>query len=187
MLEPDLFNIFLHPLNKAGMTYMVTGAVAVIIYGEIRVTHDIDIILELKREDIEKISTIYPSEHFYYPPLETLRIEAGRSSRGHFNIIHHETGFKADIYLSGKDELHQWAISKKRKIELEGEGVWIAPPEYVILRKLEYYREGGSDKHLRDIAGMIEVSKELIDFTDLENRITQMGLQKEWEEAKNYE
>jgi len=29
----------------------------------------------------------------------------------------------------------------KRRIEFEGGSIWVAPPEYVILRKLEYYRE----------------------------------------------
>ena len=34
----------------------------------------------------------------------------------------------------------------------------LAPAEYVIVRKLEYYREGGSEKHLRDIRSMLAVS-----------------------------
>jgi len=29
---------------------------------------------------------------------------------------------------------------------------------------LEFYREGGSDKHLRDISGMLANSSEVIDF-----------------------
>ena len=33
--------------------------------------------------------------------------------------------------------------------------VSVAPPEYVILRKLEYYREGGSEKHVRDFRAML--------------------------------
>jgi hypothetical protein len=28
---------------------------------------------------------------------------------------------------------------------------WIAPPEYVVPRKLEFLREGGQDKHVCDI------------------------------------
>jgi len=41
--------------------------------------------------------------------------------------------------------------------------ITLAPPEYVIVRKLEYYREGGSEKHLRDIRAMLAVSGELLD------------------------
>jgi len=36
MQEPNLFQIFISRLNRIGVRYMVTGAVAVIIYGEPR-------------------------------------------------------------------------------------------------------------------------------------------------------
>ena len=44
--------------------------------------------------------------------------------------------------------------------------VWLAPPEFVIVQKLEFFREGGSEKDLRDIRGMLavtEVDRELIE------------------------
>jgi hypothetical protein len=33
----------------------------------------------------------------------------------------------------------------------------------VILGKLIYYREGGSEKHLRDIAGILKISADQVD------------------------
>jgi hypothetical protein len=69
--------------------------------------------------------------------LKNIRQEALQSLRGHFNIIHHETGFKADFYVTGKDELHHRALQNRRQIKMEGDTIWFAPPEYVILRKLE--------------------------------------------------
>ena len=160
---------------------MVTGAVASIIYGEPRLTHDIDLVLELSDEDAQKLVEIFPLEEFYCPPIEILILEIKRPRRGHFNLIHHETGFKADCYTMGQDELHSWAMSNRRKFEMEGEPVWLAPPEYVILRKLEYYREGSSEKHLNDIASMIELSPDQINFEDLQNRIKECTLEKEWQ------
>ncbi len=56
----------------------------------------------------------------------------------------------------------------------------LAPPEYVIVRKLEYYREGGSEKHLRDIRSMLAVSGEQIDRASLREWIERRGLQTEW-------
>ncbi len=38
-----------------------------------------------------------------------------------------------------------------------------ASPENVILKKLLYYREGGSEKHLRDIAGVLLIQDKEID------------------------
>ena len=51
-------------------------------------------------------------------------------------------------------------------------------------RKLEYYREGGSEKHLRDIRSMLDASPELIDRTILEKLITERGLAEPWRKAQ---
>lgn len=184
MPEPDLFTIFTGPLNRTGLKYMVTGAAASIVYGEPRLTHDLDLVVEIRREDTEKISAAFPPDRFYCPPVEVITIEAARPLRGHFNIIHIETGFKADIFVAGEDKLHQWAIERRIRMSISGETLWLAPAEYVILRKLEYYREGRSEKHLRDIAGMLEVSSSEIDFAMLEEKVKENGLQSEWQLVK---
>ena len=179
MQEINLFQLFTNPLNAMGVKYMVTGAVANIVYGEPRLTHDIDLVLEMGTEDAEKIASSFPLDQFYCPPIEVIIIESKRRMRGHFNIIHHKTGFKADMYIAGDDPLHSWALENRRRINIEGKNFWIAPVEYVILRKLEYYREGGSEKHLQDITGMIAASGDQIDWPFLIEKIKQYKLQKQ--------
>ena len=114
-----------------------------------------------------------------------MKIEIKRPHRGHFNLIHHVSGTKADIYLAGEDELHRWALSRRRKITIETEQAWVAPPEYVIIRKLQYYREGGSEKHLKDIAGMVALSSDQIDYPLLEELVRRYSLEKEWRKAES--
>jgi len=186
MPEPDLIQAFIRPLNRLGVPYAVTGAVASIVYGEPRLTHDIDLVVELQRADAGRLREAFPASEFYCPPPEVLRIEIDRPRRGHFNLIHHESGFKADVYVAGEDELHRWALSRKRRIEFEGESMWVAPPEYVILRKLEYYREGRSEKHLRDIARILEISGDQVDLRQLEQMVIDRRLDSEWLEAQRY-
>ena len=186
MPEHDLVQIFTRRLNLLGVAYMVTGAVAATIYGEPRLTHDIDLVIDLGLEEIEKFADAFPIEAFYCPPAEVIRLETGRSQRGHFNLIHHETGLKADVYACGRDSLQKWGLANCRSFSIGGENVRVAPPEYVILRKLEYYREGGSEKHLRDIAGILELSREDIDFSFLESKVKDSSLNKEWEEALKF-
>ena len=65
MPEHNLFKIFISRLNAIGIRYMVTGAVASIIYGEPRLTHDIDLVVELPSEKAEKIVKAFPSNEFY--------------------------------------------------------------------------------------------------------------------------
>jgi hypothetical protein len=184
MPGPSLTGVFISRLNKLKIPYVITGAVASIIYGEPRLTHDLDLIIMMKTGDMDRFVQAFPSTEFYCPPLEVMRIEIRRPHRGHFNLIHHQSGAKADIYLHGEDELHRWAFSKRREFDLEGERVWLAPPEYVIVRKLEYFREGGSDKHLRDIAGILELSSDQMDFKQLEEFVHRYRLETEWQESK---
>jgi hypothetical protein len=53
----------------------------------------------------------------------------------------------------------------------------------VILKKLEYYREGGSQKHLRDIAGVLRTTEGL-DRAYIERWADQLGVRAEWQEAR---
>ena len=174
---------FITALNALAVEYMVSGSVASIFYGEPRMTNDIDIVIFLKDEQLEPLAKAFSIPQFYCPPFEVIRTEQRRTHRGHFNIIHIESGFKADIYLSGSDPLHQWAIARAKRITVESVPVVLAPPEYVIIRKLQFYEEGLSDKHLRDIRAIMAVSASVINHAELHEQIEKYHLQATWEKA----
>jgi len=159
---------------------MVTGGLAAIIYGEPRLTNDVDIVLRLESDDAERLIAAFPSASYYVPPVETIREEAARPVHGHFNILDLETSLRADVYCLGSDALGAWAMTRRRAVPIAGGTVWVAPPEYVILLKLRYYRESGSDRHLRDIAAMRRISGDLLDPAVLDAWIARLGLDTEW-------
>ncbi len=82
MRELNLYQIFTDKLNKYKINYAVTGSVASIIYGEPRMTHDIDIVIEININNVDDLVKAFPAEEFYCPPLEVLKIEILRKSRG---------------------------------------------------------------------------------------------------------
>ena len=85
------------------------------------------------------------------------------------------------LELSVPCPLQAWGLSHRQAIEpAPGKSLWIAPREYVILKKLEYYREGHSEKHLLDIRGMLDVSGDGIDQAILQDYIKRMHLEDEW-------
>ena len=180
MPEPELSLLFVRPLNRIGGRYIVSGSVASILYGEPRLTNDVDFVIFLRDADIARLQEVFPAPEFYLPPKEVIAAEIARPARGLFNVIHTDTGFKADFYLAGRDELNAWGFRHSRKMTYRGESITIAPPEYVILRKLEYFREGGSDKHLRDIRSMLAVSGDQLDHPALQEWIQRQGLAAEW-------
>ena len=178
MPAPSPLAPFLEPLERLGLPYCITGSVAASVYGEPRLTADIDVVLLLKTTDIDTLQEAFPESAYYVPPAETLRLQAARGSRGSFNLIHLASQFKADIFIASRDPLHLWAMEHRRRVTLEGGGAWIAPPEYVVLRKLEYFREGGEDKHLRDIRYIVAATP--LDRVFLDSEIARLGLTEQW-------
>ena len=181
MPEPDLIELFVQPLNAAGIRYLVSGSVAAMLYGEPRVTHDIDLIVFLRPEEIVQLPKLFPASNFYVPPAEVIAIEVGRERRGHFNLIHPESGLKADFYTANRDPLHAWAFRHPKSYSVGAATIMLAPPEYVILRKLEYFREGDSEKHLRDIRSMLAISGDQIIQADLDEWIARLALETQWQ------
>lgn len=182
MPAPSPLAPFVEPLERIGTPYCITGSVAASVYGEPRLTAGIDVVILLRSEDLTALRDAFPESLYYVPPDETLRLQLARVARGMFNLIHHATQFEADLYIAGADRLHAWALEHRRRIELEGLGAWIAAPEYVILRKLEFLREGGSDKHARDIRFIVAATA--LGSAFLEREIARLGLAPEWRRCR---
>lgn len=181
MQDPDFVSLFVAPLEAAGISYMITGSVASSIYGEPRNTLDIDLVVLIQSEQISILPQLFPEDDFYLPPSDVIVIESRRDAHGHFNIIHHHTGLKADIYLSRNHPILPWALAHTRRVLTPACEITVAPPEYVILHKLDFYRESGHQRHLRDIAGMIEQQE--LDREFLDTSIQSLGLEPQWQAA----
>ena len=173
---------FVGPLESAGIPYAIVGSVASSVYGEPRATNDVDLLIQLSRNDAAKLVHAFPSEQFYVPPAEVIAVELGRPHGGHINVIALESMTKADFYPLSSSEA-EW-FSRRRTLEIGGRKLWFAIPEAVILHKLRFYREGGSEKHLRDIRGMLAVSGDEIDRALLDRAVTALGLGDAWRTAQ---
>ena len=161
---------------------MTVGSIASNAYGEARTTLDVDVVVFITSAYAARFVSAFPLEDFYCPPVDVIADEASRSERGHFNLLHHDTGYKADVYLATSDAFQAWAFKNRRKLSLGDLPVSLAPPEYVIIHKLEFYREGGSEKHLRDIRGMLAVTD--VDLPLIEAECARRGLTDIWRDCR---
>ncbi len=118
---------------------------------------------------------------YYCPPDETILDALSLGQKGHMNIIDQKTGFKIDLYPAGDDDFTKWAFENKKLVELiADEEVYVAPPEYVIINKLAFFKEGGSQKHIEDIEGMLQVSGDQIDISLINRWSSRLSLEDEW-------
>lgn len=70
----DLFAIYGTRLDAAGIEYMITGSVAAMVYGEPRLTHDIDLVVAMPAGAIDRFAAQFPDEDFYCAPTEVIRV-----------------------------------------------------------------------------------------------------------------
>jgi len=173
--EIDLLSLFVRPLHKASLSYLIVGSVGSIYYGEPRLTLDVDFAVAFSDRDLQRLPELFSEKDFYLPPIETLLEESSRP-RGHWNIIHSTSGLKADFYPCSQDPFFQWAWQNRRTTALPQGEVFFAPAEYIVVWKVIWYSEGGSDKHVRDISRMLQLSPQQIDLAIIEKELSRRNL-----------
>jgi hypothetical protein len=155
--SPNLFLDVLATLERIGAPYMVVGALAAIIYGVQRNTHDIDLVVDLNEQQVQALAGAYPSPRYDADP-EQMRDSLRYGTL--FKIIDTSLGDKAD-FVSLRDEPQQRSAFRRRvrqPLELPGGelvAIWCARREDVIIGKLAAWSEGRSRKHESDILQML--------------------------------
>jgi hypothetical protein len=164
--------------DRLGVPYAVVGSWACMAYGEARFTRDIDLVSGLSDARLREFLASFPAGEFYH---DEVGIRDSLRQRIPFNIIHPSTGQKADFMMPRPDAWGLASMLRRRSIAIFPDcSVSFAAPEDVIVGKLWYHDEGGSDKHLRDIAGMLRVSGDDIDRADVEKWAVHFGYVETW-------
>lgn len=105
--------------------------------------------------------------------------------RTQFNLIDPESGVKVDVIVPESNAFNESRFARARRVRATGEIVaWFSSPEDAIIKKMEYYREGGSEKHLRDIASVLTTSRDQIDMAYIDRWAGQLGLDDLWNTIK---
>lgn len=113
MLPIDLLRHAARCLEQAGIPYFVTGAVAGIVYGEPRLTNDIDIVADIRDEHLPLLKKCFPEDDFYLDlDMASKAIEA----KSQFNIIHPSSGFKIDIMIPDRGPFNRSRFERRREV-----------------------------------------------------------------------
>jgi len=183
MTQQDVFEFVVRTLEELDIPYMVCGSVAAMAYGEPRLTKDMDIVLALLPDKIAGFHRRFSGAGFYCPPVEVMQEEFRR--RGQFNLLHEETGAKIDCIYLGMAEYDVEEFRRRERVAFtERTEAMMARPEDVIIKKLDYHRMGGSEKHLADIRSMLAVSGAEIDLDYIRRWVKELGLEQQWNVVK---
>ena len=183
-MEPsELLGLLVEKLDRLKLPYFVTGSMATIIYGEPRFTNNIDVVIELSAADARPLWQCFPASDFY---ISEVAVQTAIKDRHQFTIIHPSSGLKVDVMVPVNSEFNKSRFQRRREIEIsKGTKVWFAAPEDVIIKKLDYYQQCGSEKHVRDILGVLKVQGDKIDSDYIRDWASKLNLLKTWEAVRD--
>lgn len=146
----------LEVLDRLEVAYHVAGSVASSAHGVPRTTLDIDLVVDLRPEQIEAFVADLEGEFYADAAMIRQAFARGRAA----NLIHLRTAWKFDLFPLQADAYSRVAFGRRvfREVRPDGrEAVeWaVATAEDTILRKLEWYRAGGetSERQWTDLRG----------------------------------
>lgn len=171
-------------LDELGISYLLTGGLAVTVWGAPRFTADADLIVQLPREDVSKLyNGLGKLSKFGYVDEEMIR-EAVREN-SEFNYIDTESGFKIDVWIPKDSPFARACFERRKEVRIGGYPVQLISPEDLIVSKLDWWHRG-SVKSQYDVRAVMEGKKEELDWNYIEAWARNLRLEKELEMAKSF-
>lgn len=182
-MEPsELLGIAAKILDSLSIPYFTTRSMASMRYGEPRFTNDIDIVIDINPSLVAPLCSKFPAEDYY---VSAEAVHEAIKRRSQFNVIHPASGLKIDFMVAADNDFNRSRFERVQSVQLaSGQSAHFASPEDVILRKLEYYKQGGSDKHLRDIRGILNLCDHPIDTEYISHWAERLSVIEQWRVAQ---
>lgn len=168
--------------DDLGVPWVLGGSLASSLLGEPRSTNDVDIAVRVAPAGVEPLVARVDGD--YLAPLEALTDAARRHDW--FNLLHHRSSFKVDLFFLGDVDLDQLQIERRQLVEVPGleRPIWVTSPEDVLLRKLWWYQFGGvSDRQWNDVLSVLRVQRARLDVETLRADADRNGLRALLDEA----
>lgn len=157
LTELDVLALVGEKLSASGIDYMLTGSVAMAYYTTPRMTRDLDIVVNLLPGDVSALVDAFSTE-FY---IDADAAQDAIASERLFNLMHLATAIKVDLIIRKSSAYRRLEFERRKHVDFGAIRTWIVSREDLILSKLVWAQDSGSDLQRRDIrqllAGPVEV------------------------------
>lgn len=171
MNEIDIVRDISRKFEDAGISFMLTGSMAMNYYAQPRMTRDIDVVVAIGPADVDRLLTLFRAE--YYVSTESVRQAVALPSM--FNLIHLESVIKVDCIVRKNTEYRRTEFERRRQIQVLDFSTWIASKEDLIISKLSWARDSHSEVQLRDVRNLLATGG---DSAYLDRWARELGLDK---------
>ena len=158
-------------LDQYQIPYMLSGSIALGIYTVPRMTRDIDFVIHLEAKNLDLFVDSF-KEGFYCDRDGIKDAMAGPVKM--FNIIDHESGYKADFVVLKDDPYRQEEFSRRQKVGYIGKTIYVVSPEDLLISKLIWIQEYQSPLQMEDIKSLVII--ENLDWDYISKWIKQLKL-----------
>lgn len=177
----DFLKEIISALESAEVPNMLTGSFASSYHGTPRATQDLDIVISPSREGLEKLLAMFPPDRFY---VDREAAFEALDRKTQFNLIAPRVGWKVDFIIRKARPFNVREFERRGLANVLGVPLKIVSPEDLILAKLEWAAEGGSQRQIEDAAGILRARRGEIDGDYLEKGVKELALEAEWVKAQ---
>lgn len=149
--EIDIIRDISSMFEKLEIPYMLTGSIAMNYYATPRMTRDIDVVVEIGRENIEALVSTFSTDYY----ISEVAVREAIQAESMFNLIHLESVIKVDCIVRKNSEYRQIEFERRKKIELDDFITYIVSKEDLILSKLVWAESAHSEMQLQDVVNLL--------------------------------
>ncbi len=157
--EADLIRYVVGVLEGLQVPYVIGGSVALSVWAVPRMTHDLDLVIDLPAEQIGAFCAQFPTDRYALDPaaLRAAFRQRERASLGMYSFTDMETGLKVDLFpLRPGDPAQQAAMGRRRMVEIvEGQPAAVYAPDDLLVQKLRWYAASESERQFRDCLNLL--------------------------------
>jgi hypothetical protein len=161
-------------LELAQVGYFLSGSLASSLQGEPRATHDVDLVVEVDARVVDALAVAFGTDPYYF---DRLAARDALGSGGMFNLIDTTSGDKVDFWALTDEPFDLSRYTRRVKTRVFGIDLTVSAPEDTILQKLKWASaQGGSERQVRDAAGVYEVQRGALDEDYLDEWAERLGV-----------
>jgi hypothetical protein len=148
---------FVSRVDALGISYMVTGSLAMSVYITARTTMDIDVVIEIRSNEAERFANQFLDGYYVNPNS----IRRAIDNQSMFNIVNQVQGVKIDCIPRKDDEFSRERFKRRVMATIDDAKFWAITKEDLILAKLMWASESHSEVQFRDISNLVDSGYDL--------------------------
>lgn len=165
----ELGDLIAH-LEKQKINYIISGSIALNSYLVPRFTRDVDIVINLKRGDVEVFFQHF-RQKFYLNEKEAVN---QIDNYGFFNALSFSTGYKYDFIVQKNNAFEKIKFERKKRMQIFEITAWVISIEDLILSKVNWMQQTKSDIQKNDVLGLLEENE--VDMAYIKDWVTELKL-----------